>query len=89
MSYTLFALQANAVGGYTADRLAHMDASGNILAQLETHNGFPILDEHFQSNIPGLFFTSICATQDFGPFFAFTAAVRTSAKLIGAALEAS
>ena len=61
-------------------------ANGNLLAQLETQNGFPLLDEHFQSNIPGLFFTSMCATQDFGPFFAFTAAVRTSARLIGSAL---
>ena len=61
---------------------------GNILARLETRNGFPALDEHFQSNIPGLFFTSMCATQDFGPFFAFTAGIRTSAKLIGAALGA-
>lgn len=61
-------------------------ANGNLLAQLETRNGFPQLDEHFQSNIPGLFFTSMCATQDFGPFFAFTAAVRTSARLIGSAL---
>jgi cation diffusion facilitator CzcD-associated flavoprotein CzcO len=60
--------------------------NGNLLAQLETQNGFPLLDEHFQSNIPGLFFTSMCATQDFGPFFAFTAAVRTSARLIGSAL---
>lgn len=60
---------------------------GNILSSLETRNGFPVLDEHFQSNLPGLFFTSMCATQDFGPFFAFTAAVRTSAKLIGSALR--
>ena len=60
--------------------------NGNILAHLETRNGFPVLDEHFQSNIPGLFFTSMCATQDFGPFFAFTAAIRTSAKLIGSKL---
>jgi FAD-dependent urate hydroxylase len=45
-------------------------------------------DEHFQSNIAGLFFTSMCATQDFGPFFAFTAGIRTSAKLIGSALGA-
>jgi hypothetical protein len=62
--------------------------NGNILAHLETRNGFPVLDEHFQSNIPGLFFTSMCATQDFGPFFAFTAAIRTSAKLIGSTLGA-
>jgi hypothetical protein len=60
----------------------------NILARLGIRNGFPVLDEHFQSNIPGLFFTSMCATQDFGPFFAFTAGIRTSAKLIGAALAA-
>lgn len=61
-------------------------AKGNILAQLETQNGFPVLDEHFQSNIPGLFFTSMCAVQDFGLFFAFTVSVRASAILIGSAL---
>jgi FAD-dependent urate hydroxylase len=62
-------------------------AQGNLLGKLETQNGFPVLDEHLQSNIPGLYLTSMCATQDFGPFFAFTAAVRTSANLIGAALS--
>jgi thioredoxin reductase len=74
--------------GYKVDiKRVPLLAQGNILAHLETRNGFPVLDEHFQSNLPGLFFTSMCATQDFGPFFAFTAAIRTSAKLIGAALE--
>jgi lysine/ornithine N-monooxygenase len=62
-------------------------ANGNVLKRLDSKNGFPLLDDHLQSNVPGLFFTSMCATQDFGPFFAFTAAVRTSAKLIGAALR--
>ena len=62
-------------------------ADGNVLKRLDSKNGFPILDEHLQSNVPGLFFTSMCATQDFGPFFAFTAGVRTSARLIGAALR--
>lgn len=61
--------------------------NSNILPQLETLNGFPVLDEHFQSNLPGLFFTSLCAAQDFGPFFGFTVSVRTSAKLIGSALH--
>ena len=58
-------------------------ADGNLLAQLHTRNDFPILDEHFQTNIPGLYVTSMPATQDFGPFFAFTISVRTSARLIG------
>jgi cation diffusion facilitator CzcD-associated flavoprotein CzcO len=58
-------------------------AQGNMIPRLAVQNGFPVLDAHFQTNIPGLFITSMPATQDFGPFFAFTVSVRTSAKLIG------
>lgn len=61
--------------------------TGNLLSQLEVENGFPRLDETFQSNIPGLFITSLPAGQDFGPFFGFTVAVRLSAKLIGEGLR--
>ena len=61
-------------------------AQGNILDTLATRNGYPILDEHFQANIPGLFITSMPATRDFGLFFAFTVSVRTSAKIIGHAI---
>ena len=57
-------------------------AAGNLLEQLETRNGFPVLDDHFETSIPGLFITSMPAAQDFGPFFGFTISVRTSAKLI-------
>jgi hypothetical protein len=57
-------------------------SSGNILNQVATRNGFPVLDDHFQSSVPGLFITSMPAVQDFGPFFGFTIAVRVSAKLI-------
>ncbi len=57
-------------------------AAGNILSQLETRNGFPVLDDHFETSVPRLFITSLPASQDFGPFFAFTISVRASAKLI-------
>lgn len=57
-------------------------AAGNLLDQLETRNGFPVLDDYFQTSIPSLFITSMPAAQDFGPFFGFTVSVRTSAKLI-------
>ena len=69
--------------GYKVDiaRLPLLTA-GNLLEQLETSNGFPVLDDHFETSIPGLFITSMPATQDFGPFFGFTISVRTSAKLI-------
>jgi len=57
-------------------------ASGNILPLLKTRNGFPELDDHFETSVPGLFITSMPAGQDFGPFFGFTVAVRASAQLI-------
>lgn len=61
-------------------------ANGDLLAGLETRNGFPVLSEHFESSLSGLYITSMPAGQDFGPFFGFTVAARTSAKIIGAAL---
>lgn len=61
-------------------------ASGNILAALKTRNGFPELDDHFETSVPGLFITSMPASEDFGPFFGFTVAVRASAQLICKAL---
>jgi len=64
-------------------------AKGNILSKLAIQNNFPVLDERLQTNLPGLFITSMAATQDFGSFFGFTTAVRTSAKLIGKALNES
>lgn len=57
-------------------------AAGNLLNRLETLNGFPVLNDHFETSIPGLFITSMPAAQDFGPFFGFTVSVRTAAKLI-------
>jgi pyruvate/2-oxoglutarate dehydrogenase complex dihydrolipoamide dehydrogenase (E3) component len=62
-------------------------AEGNVLSGLKVDNGSPVLDEHFQSSVPGLYFTGFAASQDFGPFFGFTVAVRASAKIIGASLR--
>ena len=57
-------------------------ATGNLLAQIERRNGFPLLTDHFETSVPGLFITSMPAAQDFGPFFGFTISVRTSERLI-------
>jgi len=64
-------------------------SAGNIIGQLETRNGFPVLNENFEASVPGLFITSMPATQDFGPFFGFTIAARVSAQLICNALSES
>ena len=60
--------------------------AGNILPRLGTLDGFPVLDESFETSVPGLYITSMPATRDFGPFFGFTIAARASAQVIGAHL---
>ena len=68
--------------GYKVDITRVPLLSPNLLTKLETRNGFPVLDDHFETSIPNFFITSMPAMQDFGPFFGFTISVRTSAKLI-------
>ena len=60
---------------------------GNILNILVTENGFPKLGPNFQSNIAGLFFTSLLATADYGTFFGFTVSCNASALIIGSAVN--
>lgn len=70
--------------GYKVDmRNIPLLNSGNILEKLKLKNGFPVLDNYLQTNIPGLFITSMAATQDFGAFFAFTVSVNASSRMIG------
>lgn len=82
-------MSAPATTGYKVDfgQVPFLQGS-KILNRLNVRDGFPELDEHFQSNVHGLFITSMPAVQQFGPFFAFTIAVRTSARLIGRAILA-
>jgi cation diffusion facilitator CzcD-associated flavoprotein CzcO len=61
-------------------------AAGGLLDRIAIRDGFPVLDDTLQTSVPGLFVTSLPATRDFGLFFAFTAAVRASAHIVGRAL---
>ena len=62
--------------------------AGPLLGPIERRDGFPVLGEALQTTVPGLFVTSLPAARDFGLFFAFTAAVRASARLVGRAIAA-
>jgi len=55
----------------------------NVVDQVVAVDGLPVLDEHFQSSVPGLYMTSMLATRDFGPFFAFTVAAKAAATVLG------
>ena len=58
-----------------------------IVNGLKVEEGFPLLDESFQSSIPGLYFTGQTATRDFGPFFGFGIGCPTAAWVMGNALS--
>lgn len=73
--------------GYRVDmnRIPYL-CGGNVLKEMQISNGYPVLDEHFQSTVPGLFITSFSATQDFGPFFGFVIGSSAAARIIGSYL---
>jgi FAD-dependent urate hydroxylase len=57
-------------------------APNGLLDELAVADGFPVLDEDFQSSIPGLYFSGLPATRDFGPFFGFTVGCPVAGKVI-------
>jgi cation diffusion facilitator CzcD-associated flavoprotein CzcO len=69
--------------GYDVDvrHLPLLDPT-TILPLLATEDGFPVLDADFESSVPGLFFSGLAATRDFGPFFGFLAGCRVAPRRI-------
>jgi len=67
--------------GYRAD-LPSVPYLGGLVERIEIVDGYPVLDEAFQSSLDGLYLTGFVATRDFGPFFGFTKACPAAAALI-------
>jgi thioredoxin reductase len=67
-------------------KLANVGYLQPLLHRIETTDGFPVLDEHFQTSVAGLFMAGFVATRDFGPFFGFVRGCPAAATLIVAAL---
>ena len=59
----------------------------SVVGFLEVEEGFPVLDDGFQSSIPDLYFTGQTATRDFGPFFGFGIGCPAAAWVIGNTLN--
>jgi cation diffusion facilitator CzcD-associated flavoprotein CzcO len=71
--------------GYSPD-LANVRYLQPLLDRIDTNDGFPALDEHFGTSVPGLFMPGFVATRDFGPFFGFVRGCPAAATLIENAL---
>jgi hypothetical protein len=57
-----------------------------VVDRLELTDGFPVLDDNFQSSLEGLFITGFPATRAFGPFFGFVRGCPVAATLTTAGL---
>ncbi len=67
--------------GYKAE-LANVPYLRPLVSEISVVDGSPVLDEHFESSVPGLYVAGFAACRDFGPFFGFTKACPAAATLI-------
>ena len=67
--------------GYRVD-LTNVPYLAGVLDQVKLADGFPVLDEAFQTSLDGLYITGFSATRDFGPFFGFVKGSPAAATLI-------
>jgi cation diffusion facilitator CzcD-associated flavoprotein CzcO len=67
--------------GYRAD-LPSVPYLQDLIGNLDVVDGFPVLDDAFQSSLAGLYVPGFASTRDFGPFFGFTKACPAAATLI-------
>jgi FAD-dependent urate hydroxylase len=72
--------------GYKAE-VANVPYLHPLIADIDVLDGYPALDEKFQSSVSGLYFPGFAASRDFGPFFGFTKACPAAATIIVDALE--
>lgn len=63
-------------------RLSNLPYLTALVEEIHEVDGFPALDEGFQSSVPGLYFTGFAASRDFGPFFGFTKGCPVAAVLL-------
>jgi cation diffusion facilitator CzcD-associated flavoprotein CzcO len=67
--------------GYRAN-LENVPYLAGLLHEIRLREGFPVLDEAFQTTLPGLYITGFSATNDFGPFFGFVKGAPAAATLV-------
>jgi FAD-dependent urate hydroxylase len=72
--------------GYRPE-LANVPYLWPLLDRIETADGYPVLDDHFQTSVAGLFMPGFVATRDFGPFFGFVRGCPAAATLIVSGLR--
>jgi Predicted flavoprotein involved in K+ transport len=60
--------------------------SQDIKDALRTYRGSPLLNNWFESNVPGLYFVGFSSARSFGPFYRFVIGAESAAKRVSAAV---
>ncbi len=67
--------------GYEPD-LSKVPYLRELLPDVEVADGNPVLDEWFQTSLPGLYVAGLAAARSFGPFLGFTKGCPAAARLV-------
>ncbi len=57
-----------------------------LVSRIQTYRDAPILNNHFESNIPGLYFVGLSAMSSFGPFYRFVVGTDATARRVANAV---
>lgn len=68
--------------GYKADVRQLPMLSSSLCDYLQTYMQSPVLNNWFESNIPGLFFVGFTAARSFGPFYRFVVGTEAAARRV-------
>lgn len=68
--------------GYRVDVRRLPMLSSEVLAEVKTYQGAPILSSRFESSVPGLYFLGFSAFSSCGPLFRFVVGTEVTARLI-------
>jgi lysine/ornithine N-monooxygenase len=69
--------------GFVVDILREpLISDQSIVSRMQIVDGYPVLDESFQSTLPGLYLVGLTSTRDFGPFFGFVRGCTAAARLL-------
>jgi hypothetical protein len=68
--------------GYRINIGLYSFLSEKLLAGIRQVEGYPVLDSHFESSIPGLYFLGAPAAWSFGPLMRFVAGADFAARAL-------
>src|SRR5207245_534283 len=58
----------------------------SVVSRIQTYNNAPILNNRFESSVPGLYFVGLSSVSSFGPFYRFVVGVEAAARRVADAV---